>query len=84
MPSLRSVATSDAFLDPAAKPAHAQVWLDNLESMERVPQLSTWPELERKTESILEEAQFESGNASEVAEELTEQTKDIFARGTQP
>jgi multiple sugar transport system substrate-binding protein len=84
VPSLTSVATSAAFLDPAAKPAHAQVWLDNIDSMARVPQVSTWPELERKTESILEEAQFESGNASEVAEELTEQTKDIFARGTQP
>lgn len=84
VPSLKSVATSNAFLDPTKKPGATQVWLDNIDGMQRVPQLSTWPEVERKTESILEEALFEGGNASEIAEELSESTKSIIARAEQP
>lgn len=59
VPSMISVATSDAFLlgiDPLADdtmagdapqpPANSQVYLDNVTVMHRLPSISTWPEIE--------------------------------------
>lgn len=80
VPSLRSVANSPAFLDPNARPAHAQVFLDNIDTIRRVPSISNWPEVEDATRQILEEAMFEGGNANEVATELDIATRPIFER----
>jgi multiple sugar transport system substrate-binding protein len=80
VPSLKSVATSTVFLDPEAKPAHAQVWLDNISSLRSVPNIATWPEIESATSKILEDALYEGGNASEVAEEMAKATQDMFDR----
>jgi len=80
VPSLKSVATSSVFLDPNTKPAHAQVFLDNIPLLQSVPNISTWPEIESATSKILEDAMYEGGNASEVAEELAIATQDMFDR----
>ncbi len=55
VPSLKSVAESDAFLDPTAKPANSQVFLDTIPVIRQVPSISTWPEIEDAAEPILEE-----------------------------
>jgi multiple sugar transport system substrate-binding protein len=80
VPSLRSVAGSDVFLDPDSDPAHAQVFLDQIPSLRAVPVISTWPEIEDTVNGLLEEAYYGGGRAVEVAVELASQTRDQFAR----
>jgi multiple sugar transport system substrate-binding protein len=80
VPSLRSVAESDAFLDPEASPANAQVFLDQIPYLRSVPTISTWPEIEDTANGLLEEAYYAGGSGLEVAIELQTQTRDQFAR----
>jgi multiple sugar transport system substrate-binding protein len=80
VPSLRSVAESDAFLDPDADPAHARVFLDQIPELRAVPVISTWPEIEDTANGLLEEAYYGGGRALEVAVELATHTRDQFAR----
>ncbi len=81
VPSLKSVAESDAFLDPTAKPANSKVFLDTIPVIRQVPSISTWPEIEDAAEPILEEAYFSGESAAAVAQELRQATDDLFARG---
>jgi len=81
VPSLKSVAESDAFLDPTAKPANSKVFLDTIPVIRHVPSISTWPEIEDAAEPILEEAYFSGESAAAVAQELRQATDDLFARG---
>jgi multiple sugar transport system substrate-binding protein len=80
VPSLRSVANSDAFLDPEAAPRHAQVFLDQIPYLRAVPVISTWPEIEDTANGLLEEAYYAGGSGLEVAIELATQTRAQFAR----
>lgn len=80
VPSLRSVAESEAFLDPDANPANAQVFLDQIPSLRSVPSISTWPEIEDTANGLLEEAYYGGGSGIEVAVELQTQTRGQFAR----
>jgi multiple sugar transport system substrate-binding protein len=81
VPSLKSVAESDAFLDPTAKPANSQVFLDTIPVIRQVPSISTWPEIEDASSPILEEAYYNGESAAAVADELRAATDDLFARG---
>ena len=81
VPSLKSVAESDAFLDPTAKPANSQVFLDTIPVIQQVPSISTWPEIEDASSPILEEAYYNGESAAAVADELRAATDDLFARG---
>ena len=54
VPSLRSVAESDAFLDPTQKPKNSQAFLDAVPTIKHVPTVSTWPEIEDVTNGLLE------------------------------
>lgn len=57
VPSLRSVATSAAFLDPDNPPANAQVWLDAAEeNMYVLPKTENWLAIERIAAIELEQA----------------------------
>ena len=80
VPSLRSVAESEAFLDPDAKPAHSRVFLDGIEHIRRVPSVSTWPEIEDASEGILENGMYLGEPVDEVVRKLEEATAPIFAR----
>lgn len=55
VPSLRSVAESEAFLDPSQPPSRAQVFLDQIPHIRRFPSLAIWNEVESKTDPIIEE-----------------------------
>ena len=69
VPSLKAVASTDAFLDPDAKPRRSQVFLDNLDHVRAVPSISTWPEIEDVAGVFLEEAMYEEGELpSEIAQ----------------
>jgi multiple sugar transport system substrate-binding protein len=84
VPSLISVSRSRAFLDPTAKPKNAQVFLDGIPAIRRVPSISTWPEIEDAVGPILERG-FELGvPAAEVAGQIDEATRPLFARAEHP
>ncbi len=80
VPSLKSVAQSEAFLDPTAKPASSQVFLDTIPVIRQVPSSSTWPEIEDAAEAILEEGFYRGEGAPAIVGELRAATDSIFAR----
>jgi multiple sugar transport system substrate-binding protein len=80
VPSLIEVSRSDAFLDPAAKPANSQVFLDTIPYIRRVPSISTWPEIEDASEVVLEGGLYENVPSDEVSRQLNARTRDMFAR----
>jgi multiple sugar transport system substrate-binding protein len=80
VPSLREVAESPAFLDPAKAPRNSRVFLDTIPSIRRVPSISTWPEIEDRAEQIIETGLYEGVEPAEVARRLDEATRSIFAR----
>jgi multiple sugar transport system substrate-binding protein len=80
VPSLREVAESEAFLDPAKKPRRSRVFLDGIPTIRRVPTISTWPEVEDAAEGILENGMYLGQPVDQVVEELDRATRPIFAR----
>jgi multiple sugar transport system substrate-binding protein len=80
VPSLISVSKSDAFLDPTTRPRSAQVFLDGISTIRRVPTVSTWPEIEDAAEGLLENGMYLGQPAYEVAAELDRTTRPLFAR----
>ena len=78
VPSLISVAESESFLDPSAKPANSQVFLDNLEHTQRVPVVINWAEVEDVANGIIEEAFHEGEGAAEVAVQIDKQTRPLL------
>jgi multiple sugar transport system substrate-binding protein len=80
VPSLKSVAESEAFLDPTAKPANSKVFLDTIPVIRRVPTISTWPEIEDAAEAVLEEGFYEGESAPALVGELRQATDSIFER----
>ena len=90
VPSLRSVAESADFLNPKAKPASSQVFLDAIPAIRRVPNTPSWSLVEDAGNMVTEEAFFEAPAAEslrEVAEEyarnLNRATASAF-RGGKP
>jgi multiple sugar transport system substrate-binding protein len=80
VPSLISVAESDAFLDPSQPPASSAVFLDTIPAIRALPTISTWPEIESAANEILEAARADGTPAEEVARRIDEATRDLFAR----
>ena len=80
VPSLIEVSRSEAFLDPTAKPASSRVFLDTIPFIRRVPNISTWPEIEDASEGILEGGLYESVPTAEVTRQLNARTRGMFAR----
>jgi multiple sugar transport system substrate-binding protein len=80
VPSLVEVSKSEAFLDPTARPRHSRVFLDTIPFIRRIPTISTWPEIEDKSEMILENGLYEGVSSKEIARQLDADTREIFAR----
>ena len=80
VPSLRSVAESNAFLDPTKKPANSRIFIDGIEHIRRVPSISTWPEIEDASEGILENGMYLGRSLDQIIAELDEATRPLFAR----
>ena len=79
VPANIEVAESEAFLDPNAKPADSQVFLDNLEHIGKVPISPVWGEVEQIADGVIEEAFFEGEGAEEVAVQIDRQTRPVLA-----
>lgn len=80
VPSLIEVANSDAFLDPGQPPASSRVFLDAIPTIRRVPNISTWPEIEERTDAILEIGMYHLVPALDVAQRIIRETTEMFAR----
>ena len=84
VPSLIEVSRSPDFLRPDEPPRHARVFLDGIPTIRRVPTVSTWPEIEDAAEPILERGLERGIPAQEVARQLDEATRPLFARAEYP
>lgn len=56
VPSLRTVAESELFLDPSQSPASARVWLDAIPTLRVLPRVENWARIERTAAVELEQA----------------------------
>lgn len=84
VPSHMAVSTSEAFLDPTKAPKNAQVFLDGIPTIRRVPTISTWPEIEDVTAGILENALYRGDRLDDVILEIDTQTRPLFERAQTP
>jgi multiple sugar transport system substrate-binding protein len=84
VPSNIAVSRSAAFLDATKRPRNATVFLDAISVMQRVPTVSTWPEIEDVTNGILENALYRGDRLDDVIRELDETTRPLFARAAAP
>jgi multiple sugar transport system substrate-binding protein len=84
VPSLIAVARSRAFLDPTVRPRNARAFLDGIPAIRRVPSISTWPEIEDTVDPILERSIELGVPAADVARQIDEATRPIFARAEHP
>jgi multiple sugar transport system substrate-binding protein len=79
VPSLMDVASSDAFLDPEAKPANSRVWLDSVDTLRGVPVMAGWVDVEEFTGDELERALFGNATIDETIEAMVTRTLPFFA-----
>lgn len=92
VPSLRSVAESDAFLKGSVvgqdlgigslsmPPLNSQVFLDNIEVLRRLPSVSTWPEVETGFETPFKRAFYVEIDLADALEIATFQSKQALER----
>jgi multiple sugar transport system substrate-binding protein len=78
VPTNISVAQSAVFLDPAAKPANSQVWLDNIPAIHIVPPLANWPDIEERANEELESAYYGNTTADTAVEEIMDQSEPFL------
>jgi multiple sugar transport system substrate-binding protein len=84
VPSLISVAESDAFLDPGLPPASSRVFLQALPDLGRVPIMSTWIPIEETAGREVERAFFGQVSVAEAAAAAIRLTQPYFAEATLP
>jgi multiple sugar transport system substrate-binding protein len=92
VPSMISVAESDIFLKGtdigsqigaealAVAPANSQVFLDNIDTMRRVPSISTWPEIEEAFNTPFKRAFYVEIDIPGAIEVATFFSRDAFER----
>jgi multiple sugar transport system substrate-binding protein len=78
VPSLRSVARSDAFFAPGQRPASSEVFLEQIPNLRAVPTIATWPRVEDTVNALLEEAYYEGASALELTIEINQTTRGFF------
>jgi multiple sugar transport system substrate-binding protein len=79
VPSLIDVASSEAFLDPEARPANAAVWLETIDSLRTVPVMAAWVDVEELTGDELERAFYGQAPVDEAIEAMITRTLPFFA-----
>ena len=70
VPSNRAVAESEYFLDPNAKPEHAQIWLDAIPTIKPAPVLREWEEIEEHGNEELARAFYGEATPDEAWQAL--------------
>jgi multiple sugar transport system substrate-binding protein len=80
VPSLRSVATSAAFLSPSRVPVSSQVFLDAIPHLRHTPVAPSWPEVEDVIGTQLERAFLDGVPLDEVLAEIQKQADPLLSR----
>ena len=81
VPSLITVAESDAFLNPDQLPARSRVWLDTADTLRLVPIISTWEEIEGTANEEIERAFYGDISVAEAAMLVDTRTEEYFRLG---
>jgi len=71
VPANIQAAQSPAFLNPNAKPAHSQVWLDAIPLIHTVPPLPHWPDIEETANTELENAFYGNETVAAAVQAIT-------------
>jgi multiple sugar transport system substrate-binding protein len=79
VPSLIAVANSPAFLDPNAKPANSQVFLDVIPFIHALPIHPNWAEIEDTASEELARGFYGEVDAYEAMLRTVQRTKEYFA-----
>ena len=82
VPSLIAVAESDAFLDPGQLPSRSRVWLDTIPTLQLVPVISTWQEIEGTANEELARAFYGEVDVQTAVNQTTQRTEEYFLLGT--
>jgi multiple sugar transport system substrate-binding protein len=80
VPSLKSVATSPAFLDAARKPANAQVFLDSLADARLAPHSPSWADAEEEISHQIEMGFFDGIGVDKVIEGIKDEAEPVLSR----
>jgi multiple sugar transport system substrate-binding protein len=83
VPSLKSVASSPAFLDPNQSPSNSQVFLDLAPRLKLLPIMAEWPPIERFLNEEIEAAYFGVKSLDEAIATANRKANDQIRR-TQP
>jgi len=81
VPSTRRVAESKAFLDPSQAPRSARVFLDQIPSIRRFPNIAVWNEIESRADPIIEEWFFGQEPPEFLGLEIDLATLQVFRPG---
>jgi multiple sugar transport system substrate-binding protein len=84
VPSLKAVAESPAFLDPAPEPSSSRVFLDTIPHMRAVPVLSNWGDIEEIASDEIERAFYGDATVAEAAQSAITRTEEYFRLSTGP
>lgn len=80
VPSLKAVAESGAFLDPAVKPANSKVFLDTIPVIRGVPVMDTWVDIETTVGDELARAFYGDVLVDEAIQTAISRTLDFFPK----
>ncbi|MBV9786658.1 MAG: sugar ABC transporter substrate-binding protein [Chloroflexi bacterium] len=78
VPSLKSVAQSEVFLESTEKPARSKVFLDVIPIIRAVPTMDTWEDIESAVNNELERAFYGQATVEEAMATAKERTQGFF------
>ncbi len=78
VPSLRSVAESPDFLDPAAKPRSSRVFLDAIPELRRLPNNREWPRIEDAASLAFKRAYYDELSVEAAIARIRAETAGLF------
>lgn len=78
VPSRIDLATAPAFLDPAAKPANSQAFLDAIPHIRNLPLMATWSDIEGIVNTELKNAFYGTATLDEALQAANEHSAEFF------
>ena len=81
VPSLTAVAESEAFLDPTQPPRRSRVWLDTADTLQRVPIITAWEEIESVASEEIARAFYGEISPETAARRAVQRSEEYFLWG---
>lgn len=80
VPSRIDLSTSPVFLDPEAKPANSQAFLDAIPHIRNLPLLATWSDIEGVVNTELKNAFYGTATLDEALQAANDHSAEFFQR----